>query len=64
MTELQKYLQLLSLVITGLPSDAVDNAVRNGYEVINFMLNNVRICLVMNLEGVWDLGSAHKETSQ
>ena len=42
MTELQKYLQLLSLVITGLPTDAVNNTVREGYEANASVLNSVR----------------------
>ncbi|MBO2007594.1 hypothetical protein [Hymenobacter negativus] len=50
MTERQKYLRLLSLVIEDLPSDAVDTAVRDGYEAKTSMLNNVRIDRVMNLE--------------
>jgi hypothetical protein len=50
MTERQKYLKLLSIVIEDLPSDAVDTAVRDGYEAKTTMLNNVRIGRVMNLE--------------
>ncbi|MDO7853183.1 hypothetical protein [Hymenobacter convexus] len=50
MTERQKYLRLLSLVIEDLPSDSVDTAVRDGYEAKTTMLNNVRIGRVMNLE--------------
>ena len=50
MTERQKYLQLLSLVIEDLPSGAVDTAVRDGYAAKTSMLNNVRIGRVMNLE--------------
>jgi hypothetical protein len=50
MTERQKYLRLLSLVIEDLPSDSVDTAVRDGYAAKTSMLNNVRIGRVMNLE--------------
>ena len=50
MTERQKYLRLLSIVIEDLPSSAVDTAVRDGYEAKTTMLNNVRIGRVMNLE--------------
>lgn len=50
MTERQKYLRLLSIVIEDLPSAAVDAAVRAGYEAKTTMLNNVRIGRVMNLE--------------
>jgi len=50
MTERQKYLRLLSIVIEDLPSSAVDTAVRDGYEAKTSMLNNVRIGRVMNLE--------------
>jgi hypothetical protein len=50
MTERQKYLRLLSLVIEDLPSDAVDTAVRDVYEAKTSMLNNVCIGRVMNLE--------------
>jgi hypothetical protein len=49
MTERQKYLRLLSLVIEDLTSDAVDTAVRDGYKAKTSMLNNVRIGRVMNL---------------
>jgi hypothetical protein len=50
MTERQKYLRLLSLVIEDLPTSAIDTAVRTGYEASTSMLNNVRIGRVMNLE--------------
>ena len=50
MTEGQKYLKLLSIVIEDLPSDAVDTVVRYGYEAKTTMLNNMRIGRVMNLE--------------
>jgi hypothetical protein len=50
MTERQKYLRLLSIVIEDLPSSAVDTAVRAGYAAPTTMLNNVRIGRVMNLE--------------
>ena len=50
MTERQKYLRLLSLVIEELTTSAVDTAVRDGYEASTTMLNNVRIGRVMNLE--------------
>ena len=50
MTERQKYLRLLSIVIEDLPSSAVDTAVRAGYPAPTTMLNNVRIGRVMNLE--------------
>jgi hypothetical protein len=48
-TERQKYLRLLSLVIEDLPSSAVDAAVRAGYPAPASMLANVRIARVMNL---------------
>jgi hypothetical protein len=50
MTERQKYLRLLSIVIEELPSNAVDTAVRAGYSAPTSMLNNVRTGRVMNLE--------------
>ncbi|WP_310397300.1 hypothetical protein [Hymenobacter sp.] len=50
MTERQKYLRLLSIVIEDLTSNAVDTAVRAGYPVHTTMLNNVRTGRVMNLE--------------
>jgi hypothetical protein len=49
MTERQKYLRLLSIVIEDLPSAAVDTAVRAGYAASVTMLGNVRIGRVMNL---------------
>ncbi len=49
MTERQKYLRLLSIVIEDLPSAAVDTAVRAGYAATATMLGNVRIGRVMNL---------------
>lgn len=50
MTERQKYLRLLSIVIEDLPTSAIDTAVRAGYEAPTSMLANVRIGRVMNLE--------------
>jgi hypothetical protein len=50
MTERQKYLRLLSIVIEDLTSSAVDAAVRADYPAPTSMLNNVRIGRVMNLE--------------
>lgn len=50
MTERQKYLRLLSIVIEDLPTSAIDTAVRAGYEASTTMLANVRIGRVMNLE--------------
>ena len=50
MTERQKYLRLLSIVIEELPTSAVDAAVRAGYAAPTSMLNNVRIGRVHNLE--------------
>ena len=43
MTERQKYLRLLSIVIEELPTSAIDALVRKGYEASASMLNNVRI---------------------
>ncbi|GAB2954593.1 hypothetical protein GCM10027048_20070 [Hymenobacter coalescens] len=50
MTERQKYLRLLSMVIEDLPTSAIDTAVRADYEASATMLANVRIGRVMNLE--------------
>lgn len=50
MTERQKYLRLLSMVIEDLPTSAIDTAVRAGYAAPATMLANVRIARVMNLE--------------
>jgi|GEM_PF-3550920 len=50
MTERQKYLRLLSIVIEELPTSAVDAAVRADYPAPASMLNNVRIGRVHNLE--------------
>lgn len=50
MTERQKYLRLLSIVIEDLPTSAIDTAVRADYPAPASMLNNVRIGRVMNLE--------------
>jgi hypothetical protein len=50
MTERQKYLRLLSMVIEDLPTSAIDTAVRAGYPAPATMLANVRIARVMNLE--------------
>ena len=49
MTERQKYLRLLSMVIETLPTSAIDTAVRDGYEASYSMLNNVRIGRVHSL---------------
>lgn len=50
MTERQKYLRLLSIVIEELPTSAIDAAIRAGYGAPASMLNNVRIGRVHNLE--------------
>lgn len=50
MTERQKYLRLLSLVIEDLSSDSVDTTVGDGHDAKTSMLNNVRIGRVMNLK--------------
>lgn len=50
MTERQKFLHLLALVIEDLPTSAIDDAVRDGYEATGSMLGNVRIGRVMNLK--------------
>ena len=43
MTERQKYLRLLSIVIEDLPTSAIDALIRKEYEASASMLNNVRI---------------------
>lgn len=50
MTERQKYLRLLSIVIEDLPTSAIDVAIRDGYAAPASRLNNVRIGRVHNLE--------------
>jgi hypothetical protein len=49
MTERQKYLRLLSIVIEDLPTSAIDALIRADYEASVSMLNNVRIGRVHNL---------------
>ena len=49
MTERQKYLRLLSIVIEELPTSAIDALIRGGYEAAASMLNNVRIGRVHNI---------------
>ena len=49
MTERQKYLRLLSIVIEDLPTSAIDALIRTDYEASASMLNNVRIGRVHNL---------------
>jgi cell division FtsZ-interacting protein ZapD len=49
MTERQKYLRLLSIVIEDLPTSAIDALIRKDYEASASMLNNVRIGRVHNL---------------
>jgi len=43
MTERQKYLRLLSIVIEDLPTSAIDALIRDDYKSSASMLNNVRI---------------------
>jgi hypothetical protein len=50
MTERQKYLRLLSIVIEELPTSAIDAAIKADYPAPASMLNNVRIGRVHNLE--------------
>lgn len=50
MTERQKYLRLLSIVIEDLPTSAIDTAIKADYPAPASMLNNVRIGRVHNLE--------------
>jgi hypothetical protein len=50
MTERQKYLRLLSIVIEELPTSAIDAAIKADYPASASMLNNVRIGRVMNLK--------------
>jgi len=45
MPERQRHLRLLSIVIGGSPSSAVEAAIRDGYAAPGSMLNNVRIGL-------------------
>ena len=43
MTERQKYLRLLSIVIEELPTSAIDALIKTDYAASASMLNNVRI---------------------
>jgi hypothetical protein len=43
MTERQKYLRLLSIVIEDLPTSAIDALIKTDYQASASMLNNVRI---------------------
>ena len=49
MTERQKYLRLLSIVIEDLPTSAIDALIKTDYDASAAMLNNVRIGRVHNL---------------
>ena len=49
MTERQKFLHLLALVIEDLPTSAIDAAIRTGYQASATLLGNVRIGRAMNL---------------
>jgi len=49
MTERQKYLRLLSIVIEDLPTSAIDALIKSDYAASAVLLNNVRIGRVHNL---------------
>ena len=49
MTERQKYLRLLSIVIEDLPTSAIDALIKTDYDASAAMLNNVRIGRVHNI---------------
>ena len=50
MTERQKYLRLLSIVIEDLPTSAIDALIKTDYQASASMLNNVRIGRSHHLE--------------
>ena len=62
MTERQKYLTLLGLVIEDLPGNAVDATLRAGYSASSDLLNEARTSRLMNLEylvALVDFGLPH-----